>query len=120
MIKFDKLNPAIKKLWTDKVTIKTTQAVKNGAITSNQSVTLVKDEPAKLILKGTSASQEGFYGTDDYDAELLLDVGIDVPAGSTVEVTDVNGKTTKYKRSSKGYSGYQSHQEIALVRDEKA
>ena len=120
MIKFNGLNGAIKKLWTDKVTITATQAVKVGHITSNQPVTLVKDEPAKVILKSQSASQEGFYGTDDYDAELLIDVGIDVPAGSTVEVTDVNGKVTKYKRSSKGYSGYQSHQEIALVREEKA
>ena len=120
MIKFDKLNPAIKKLWTDTVTIKATKAVKNGAITSNQAVTVAENIPAKVILKGKQASQEGFYGTDTYDAELLIDVDIDVPAGSTVEVTDVNGKVTKYKRSSKGYSGYQSHQEIALVREEKA
>ncbi len=120
MIKFNGLNGAIKKLWTDKVTIKTTQAIKKGAITSNQVVTLVKDTPGKLILKSKKTSGEGFFGVDDYDAELLIDVGIDVPAGSTVEVTDVNGRTTNYKRSSKGYSGYQSHQEIALVRDEKA
>lgn len=120
MIKFNGLNGAIKKLWTDKVTITATQAVKVGHIMSSQPVTLVKDAPGKLILKSNKASGEGFYGTDDYDAELLIDIGIDVPAGSTVEVTDVNGKVTKYKRSSKGYSGYQSHQEIALVREEKA
>ena len=48
-------------------------------------------------------------------------MGIDV--GSTtikIYITDQNFKTTKYKRSSKGYSGYYSHQEIAMVRDEKA
>ena len=120
MIKFNGLNGAIKKLWTDTVTIKSTKAVKKGAVTSSETVTIADAVPAKLILKSTKASQQGFYGTDDYDAELLIDVGIDVPAGSTVEVTDTNGKVTKYKRSSKGYSGYQTHQEIALVRVEKA
>jgi hypothetical protein len=35
-------------------------------------------------------------------------------------VTDSNGNTVRYKRASKGYGAYKSHQEIAVVRDEKA
>lgn len=111
---------AMKSLWTDKVTITATRAVKVGHITSNQPVTLVKDEPAKVILKSQSASQEGFYGTDSYDAELLIRTGLDIPAGAVITVTDQNGVVTKYKRSSKGYSGYATHQEIAMIREEKA
>ena len=53
-------------------------------------------------------------------AKLLIRNGIDIPAGAVIYITDQNGNTTKYKRSSKGYSGYYSHQEIAMVRDEKA
>lgn len=118
---FNKLKEVAPILWNDKVTIQTTKKVINEHhITTSEPVTVVLDEPAKVILKGLKASEQSFFGTDEYDATLLIRTGIDVPAGSTIIVTDVNGKVTKYKRSSKGYSGYVSHQEIAMTRDEKA
>ena len=118
---FNKLKEVAPKIWTDKVTIQATKKVVNEHhITTSEPVTVVKDEPAKVILKGLKASEQSFFGTDEYDATLLIRTGIDVPAGATIIVTDVNGKVTKYKRSSKGYSGYVSHQEIAMTRDEKA
>ena len=118
---FNKLKEVAPMLWTDKVTIQATKKVVNEHhITTSEPVTVVSDEPAKVILKGLKASEQSFYGTDEYDATLLIRTGIDVPAGATITVTDVNGKITKYKRSSKGYSGYVSHQEIAMTRDEKA
>lgn len=118
---FNKLKEVAPMLWTDKVTIQTTKKVVNEHhITTSEPVTVVLDEPAKVILKGLKASEQSFFGTDEYDATLLIRTGIDVPAGSTIIVTDVNGKVTKYKRSSKGYSGYVSHQEIAMTREEKA
>ena len=118
---FNKLKEVAPMLWTDKVTIQATKKVVNEHhITTSEPVTVVSDEPAKVILKGLKAGEQSFYGTDEYDATLLLRTGIDVPAGATITVTDVNGQTTKYKRSSKGYSGYVSHQEIAMTRDEKA
>ena len=118
---FNKLKEVAPMLWTDKVTIQATKKVVNEHhITTSEPVTVVSDEPAKVILKGLKASEQSFYGTDEYDATLLIRTGIDVPAGARITVTDVNGKVTKYKRSSKGYSGYVSHQEIAMTRDEKA
>ena len=118
---FNKLKEVAPMLWTDKVTIQATKKVVNEHhITTSEHVTVVSDEPAKVILKGLKASEQSFFGSDEYDATLLLRTGIDVPAGATIIVTDVNGKVTKYKRSSKGYSGYVSHQEIAMTRDEKA
>ena len=118
---FNKLKEVAPILWNDKVTIQTTKKVINEHhITTSEPVTVVSDEPAKVILKGLKNSEQSFFGSDEYDATLLLRKGIDVPAGSTIIVTDVNGKVTKYKRSSKGYSGYVSHQEIAMTRDEKA
>ena len=118
---FNKLKEVAPILWNDKVTIQTTKKVINEHhITTSEPVTVVLDEPAKVILKGLKASEQSFFGSDEHDATLLIRTGIDVPAGSTIIVTDVNGKVTKYKRSSKGYSGYVSHQEIAMTRDEKA
>ena len=118
---FNKLKEVAPMLWTDRVTIQATKKVVNEHhITTSEPVTVVSDEPAKVILKGLKASEQSFFGTDEYDATLLIRTGIVVPAGATITVTDVNGKVTKYKRSSKGYSGYVSHQEIAMTRDEKA
>lgn len=118
---FNKLKEVAPILWTDKVTIQATKKVVNEHhITTSEPVTVVKDEPAKVILKGLKASEQSFFGTEEYDATLLIRTGIEVPAGATIIVTDINGKITKYKRSSKGYSGYVSHQEIAMTRDEKA
>lgn len=118
---FNKLKEVAPMLWTDKVTIQATKKVVNEHhITTSEPVRVVSDEPAKVILKGLKAGEQSFFGTDEYDAMLLIRTGIDVPAGATIIVTDVNGKSTKYKRSSKGYSGYVSHQEIAMTRDEKA
>ena len=118
---FNKLKEVAPILWTDKVTIQATKKVVNEHhITTSEPVTVVKEEPAKVILKGLKAGEQSFFGTDEYDAMLLIRTGIDVPAGATITVTDINGKSTKYKRSSKGYSGYVSHQEIAMTRDEKA
>ena len=118
---FNRLKEVAPMLWNDKVTIQGTKKVVNEHhITTSEPVTVVSDEPAKVILKGLKNSEQSFFGTDEYDATLLIRTGIDVPAGSTIIVTDVNGKVTKYKRSSKGYSGYVSHQEIAMTRDEKA
>ena len=118
---FNKLKEIAPMLWNDKVTIQTTKKVINEHhITTSEPVTVVTDEPAKVLLKGLKTGEESFFGTDEYDATLLIRTGIEVPAGSTIIVTDVNGQITKYKRSSKGYSGYVSHQEIAMTRDEKA
>ena len=118
---FNKLKEVAPMLWTDKVTIQATKKVVNEHhITASEPVTIVSDEPAKVILKGLKVSEQSFFGTDEYDATLLIRTGIDVPAGATIIVTDINGKVAKYKRSSKGYSGYVSHQEIAMTRDEKA
>lgn len=118
---FNNLKDIAPKLWTDRAIIKTTKKVVNEHhITTSEPVTVVSDEPAKVILKGLKAGEQSFFGTDEYDATLLIRNGIDIPAGAIIEVTDINGKVTKYKRSSKGYSGYISHQEVAITRDEKA
>lgn len=117
---FNSMSKALTKLWFDKVTIIGVRDNSDGVFTDGKPVTIVKDEPAKVILKGLKASEQTFFGTDAYDAKLLIRNGIKIPAGAVIGVTDVNGQVTQYKRSSKGYAGYISHQEVAMVRDEKA
>ena len=120
MNQFEGLKRVVSLLWTDKAKITGTKKVTKNHITNSVEVTIVEDEPCKVILKGQSASTQTIFGTDEADAKLLIRNGIDIPAGAAIYITDQNGNTVKYKRSSKGYSGYYSHQELAMVRDEKA
>lgn len=117
---FNRMGSQLTKLWFDRVTITGVKTVKDGVFTDTVPVTIVEGEPAKVILKGLKASDQTFFGTDDYDAKLLIRNGLKIPAGADIDVTDVNGQLTHYKRASKGYAGYVSHQEVAMVRNEKA
>ena len=120
MSEFEGLKKVVSLLWTDKAKITGTKKVTKNHITNSVEITIVENEPCKVILKGQSASTQTIFGTDEADAKLLIRNGIDIPAGAVIYITDQNGNTVKYKRSSKGYSGYYSHQELAMVRDEKA
>ncbi|GAA3626395.1 hypothetical protein GCM10022297_01150 [Lactobacillus hamsteri] len=117
---FKRLKRVVPILWKDKATITGTEPVKHGAVTNNEPATIVEDEPCKVILKGQSTSVQNFYGTDKYDAKLLIRNGISIPAGAVIYITDQNGNSVKYKNASKSYSGYYSHQELAMERMEKA
>lgn len=118
---FDGLKQKINLLWSDKATIIGTKKVTDeNNISNNVKAIIVEDEPCRVILKSQSSSNQTFYGTDDYDAKLLIRNGILIPAGSIIKITDQNGIETTYKLSSKAYSGYYSHQELVMKREEKA
>ena len=120
MSEFEGLKKVVSLLWTDKAKITGTKKVTKNHITNSVEITIVENELCKVILKGQSAGTQTIFGTDEANAKLLIRNGIDIPAGAVIYITDQNGNTVKYKRSSKGYSGYYSHQELAMVRDEKA
>ncbi|WP_278437949.1 hypothetical protein [Leuconostoc lactis] len=107
-------------LYRDRVTIYGGMPVKRNGATEIQDVVIASNYPCKISLSNQQPSSDGQFGTDAYDAKLFLDNGVSVPAGAILDVTDVNGHTTRYKRSSASYTAYASHQELAMVRDEKA
>lgn len=107
-------------LYNDKVTITGQVSVKNGSVTEQQDVTIATNIPGKVIMSGLKAGEQQEFLSNGYDAKLLIDNGIDVPAGAHITVKSMNGQVTHYKRASRGYAGYGSHQEVAMVLDEKA
>jgi hypothetical protein len=110
----------IRKLYRERATIYGVKPVKRNGATEVQQVTIAENVPCHFSNQGLNPSDPGQYGTDAYDGTIYMDNGYDVPAGATIDVTDSNGYTTRYKRASKGYTPYKSHMEIAVVRDEKA
>ncbi|WP_246001249.1 hypothetical protein [Companilactobacillus musae] len=117
---FKKMNGIIEQVWNDRVTIIGVKNGKHGPFSEDEPVTICEDRPGKVILGSLKPGNQTEFGTDQYDAKLLIDNNVSIPAGADITVTDVNGHITKYKRSSKGYRGYVSHQEVAMIRDEKA
>ena len=108
-------------LYRDRVTIYGGRPITRNGATEIVDVVIVSNHPAKVsTIQQQQPSEDGQFGTDAYHAKLFLDNSVSVPAGAIIDVTDVNGHTTRYKRSSAGYTAYASHQEIAMVRDEKA
>lgn len=120
MIPYGKMAAALPVLWHDRVKIVGFHDVKSGAFTHTEPVTIVEDEPAKVSLKSLKASDQKQFGTDQYDVVMYIRTGLELPAGCNVWVTDINGQTIKYKQTGRAYTGYATHQEVAMIRDEKA
>lgn len=110
----------LEKGYRDRVTIYGGNPVVRNGATEIQDVVIASDLPCKLSLQNQQASADGQFGTDAYDAKLFLRNGVSIPAGAILDVTDINGQTTRYKRSSASYTAYATHQEVTMVRDEKA
>lgn len=117
---FKAASVALAKLYRDRVTIYGAKPVIRNGATEVRDVLIVSNLPCKVSLNYQQPSADGQFGTDAYDVKLFLENGVSVPAGAILDVTDVNGNTTRYKRSSAGYTAYASHQEVTMVRDEKA
>ncbi|WP_420805618.1 hypothetical protein [Agrilactobacillus composti] len=117
---FKQIGQILPTLWFDKVKIVGVQPAKDGVFSDVEDVTIVDNEPAKISRKSLKPSDQKDFGTDNYDVVMYIRTGISIPAGSDVYVTDVNGQTVKYKQTGKAYTGYVSHQEVAMIRDEKA
>ncbi|MCL0319379.1 hypothetical protein [Apilactobacillus xinyiensis] len=118
---YKRFTKATKMLWRDKVTITQFTSVKDGLVNKNKRVVIAEDKPCKIIKPSLSPDKmNNGVNEESYNAVLLLDNDIKVPSGATMLVTDVNGNTRRYKQATSGYTNYVSHQELAVMYDEKA
>lgn len=108
-------------LWDDRAKITAEEdAEDDRGFDVGDETTLVENEPCKIIKKTLNAGQQGFFDSVQYTALLLIGNDINVPKGASIEVTDINGNKQVYKRASGGFSNYTTHQEVALIVDDKA
>lgn len=103
-----------------KVTITTQTASTKGPFTNNDKPkVIVANYPARVVKGGLTSQQQQEFLPDVYDAVLIIDTGISIPAGCAIDAVGLDGATTHYKRATRGYAGYHSHQEVAMVLDSK-
>jgi hypothetical protein len=103
-----------------KVTINTMETSTKGPFTNHdQPQVIVTGYPARVVKGGLTSQQQQEFLPDTYDAVLIIDTGISIPSGCTIDAVGLDGAITHYKRATRGYAGYYSHQEVAMVLDSK-
>lgn len=111
----------VKKMWSDKATIiGTTKSKDSRGITKMVDTTIVSDEPCKVVKKTLNGGNQSFFDEVKYNSLLLISNGIKIPQGADINITDINGNVTNYRLASGGYAHYTTHQEVAMVLDDKA
>ena len=107
-------------MYDSKMTVEVYQTVKVGNVTSVAWVKTIVDAPCRISRKSHQVVAESSGPTVDYEIRLYCDQSLSVPAGSRITVTDAHGNTRSYKLSSEAFNSYLTHQEIVLVREDKA
>lgn len=111
----------VKKMWSDKATIiGTIKGKDKRRITTTVDNVIVKDEPCKVVKKTLNGGNQSFFDEVKYNSLLLISNSIKIPAGADINITDINGNVTNYRLASGGYAHYTTHQEVAMVLDNKA
>lgn len=118
---FGGMGSILNTLYRDKATIYGSGVAKSGPFTETEPNIITENYPCKVSKITQNVVQTDSVGmVDSFDAVLFIDTNIKIPAAATIVVTDVNGYQTTYKRSSSGYMGYESHQEVRMKLDRKA
>ncbi|MFH5812079.1 hypothetical protein [Companilactobacillus sp. FL22-1] len=70
---FKKMNGVIERVWNDRVTITGVKNGKQGPFSEDVPVVICENRPGKVILGSLKTSNQTEFGTDQYDAKLLID-----------------------------------------------
>lgn len=120
-IAFKRAKQAIETLYRDKATvsIKSSKPTNKGFDDKTDWTPLMVDVPCKVSRRAQKSAADAEYAGVNQEVVIYLDTAIQVPAGARIDVVDVNGQRTKYKRANGGYMSYATHQEVVVVLDER-
>lgn len=106
------------KQYDSKMTVSVNKPKKDGPITKPHWEDVVKDQPCRIAQKRVvNPASTGEAAKVVYITTLYCDPLLEIPSGSRITITDAHGTSRLYKRSSEGFSSYQTHQEIELSRE---
>lgn len=103
--------------YDSRMTVEVNKTHKDGNVTKQMWTKVLTDVPCRISKKSHQKTASGDQPLVGYQLYLYCNPNLEVPAGSRISVTDTHGTTRSYKRSSEGFSSYNSHQEILLVRE---
>lgn len=97
------------------------KSAKIGSITKTQKVKIWdEDKLCRISQKQLTPTTTGPFAGEIYQTVLYCSPELEIKSGTEIVVKDTHGVVRNYKRSSEGFSSYRTHQEIILIRDEKA
>lgn len=108
------------KLYDSRLTVFESKPIKVGAVTKATWVPVSVNELCRISQKQLSPTSEGVFAKVSYLTTLYCDPSLEIKASSRLRITDAQGVSREYKRSSEGFASYRTHQEIIIVRDVKA
>lgn len=108
------------KYYDSKMAVSINKPVKDGPFTKNDWVEEHKDVPCRISQKQLNPTTDSVSAGLSYVTILYCSNDIDIAAGSRIEITNPDGETRKYKRSSEGFDSYRTHQEIVIQREATA
>ncbi|MGM7316045.1 hypothetical protein ABRY77_10630 [Enterococcus casseliflavus] len=102
------------------MTVSVNKPEKVGSVTKQKWTVVISDKPCRISQKQVSPVSDANVAEVTYNTMLYCDPVLVIPAGSRISITDTHGKSRDYKRSSEGFSSYNTHQEIVIVREVQA
>lgn len=115
-----KAKEAFERLYDAKMNVETYTTYKEGNVTMQGWQVTLTDVPCRISKKNLASVNEANGPLIAYEIRLYCAPEVDVPAGSRVTVTDQHGHARMYKATSEAFNSYFTHQEIAVVREDKA
>lgn len=117
---FDFARRHFEKRYDSTMTVKIWEDVEDGPFTKGDWVNVVENEPCRISKKQLNPTSSEDVAGMSYILALYCAPEIEVKAGSRILITNRYGEVREYKRSSEGFDSYATHQEIIIMREEKA
>ncbi|MDO4680910.1 MAG: hypothetical protein Q4A55_06660 [Aerococcus sp.] len=106
--------------YTSTMTVKVNEPQPGSPFVGTHWVVKYQDVPCRIGQKSLNVTTKDNVATTTYVTALYCSRDLIIPAGSRVIVTDPNGRTQQYDRTSEAFHAYLTHQEILLSREVEA
>lgn len=116
---YEQARKEFEKYYDYQMSVEVSAEIKKGAITRQEKQIILENVPCRLSKSANGQVKDDINPKIDYVTKLFCSPEINIPPGSIIEVTDVYGRSLKYKRSSESFF-YHTHQEMIVERSDSA
>lgn len=117
---YDYAKREFEKHYDSLLTIYELRPIPNNPFEKDEWVEVATDIACRIKQKQLNATSKDDIASFDYTNVLYCSPEFEIKAGSKLVVTDIHNHIKTYKRTSDPFNSYRTHQEIIVVRSEKA